>query len=324
MIALARMRSFFGARCFLKPTKAGRIAVGLLSCLLIASPARPGQPVALAQVTDSRINEASGIAASRLNPGCYYIHNDSGCAPCVYLIDRAGCVLLEIRLNGVEARDCEDIALAPGERPGVFDVCVADIGDNKARRRNVSIYRFPEPPLPQRDKTASGPAQTPAVIQVHPTRYTLRYANGPADAEAFCVHPRTGDGYILTKRIDGRSIVYKLPAPWNQNEQTLRELCTVELPMAMIGLSRIVTAADISPDGRRLAVRCYVNGWEWRLPAGANDQSFDRSFTVKPMQLNLPSELQGEALCYSLDGATFLTISEGWSPTLWETPAPAP
>jgi hypothetical protein len=293
----------------------------LLFCLLAASPAGAAAPVPLAEVNDPRIIEASGIVASRRNPGCYYVHNDSGDLPRVFLIDRTGRLRLEIRLAGAKAVDYEDISLAPGEQPGTFDVCVADIGDNHDRHKEVVVYRFPEPPLPE---TAAATAGT-AIVEVRATAYRFHYADGPADAEAFCVHPRTGDGYILTKRLDGRSVVYKLLAPWKAGEVTvLRQLCTVKLPASIIGLARVVTAADISPDGRRLAVRCYVNGWEWRLSPDDGKTSFDHVFATKPVELDLPGEPQGEGLCYSLDGASFLTISEGKSPTLWETPAPAP
>ena len=98
--------------------------------------------------------------------------------------------------------------------------------------------------------TASRTTTDTSVVEVHPTAYVLRYADGPADAEAFCVHPRTGDGYILTKRLDGRAVVYKLPAPWNPREETLvPQLCTVELPASITGLAR------------RCHGRRYFAGW---------------------------------------------------------------
>ena len=103
------------------------------------------------------------------------------------------------------------------------------------------------------------------MVDVEPVAYKIRYADGPADAEAFCVHPHTGDGYILTKRTDGCSAVYKLAAPWNSQTRTiLLRLLTLELPPAM-PLSRIITAADIASDGQRLAARSYIDGWEWSL-----------------------------------------------------------
>jgi len=93
--------------------------------------------------------------------------------------------------------------------------------------------------------------------------------------------------------------VYKLAAPWDAKQTAeLRPLLTLDLPPALPAL-RIVTAADISPDGQRLAVRCYAAGWEWRLPAGVPDQPFDRIFKTTPHELTLAAERQGEALCYS-------------------------
>ena len=305
---------------------AGSALVALAgACCLPAQTSQPaayGTPEALAVVADSRITEASVIIASRRNPGCYYVHNDSGDSPRVFLIDRAGKTRAEIRLKGAQAVDYEDIAWAPGDSPGTFDVCVADIGDNNAKRPNVTIYRFPEVALPERDG---------AVVDVQPTTYRLRYADGPADAEAFFVHPRTGDGYILTKNYLGPSLVYKLAAPWDaRQEAVLPRLLTLELPLALPPL-RVVTGADISPDGQRVALRCYGNGWEFHLPPGTPDADFERIFKTAPNELILPAEKQGEAICYSTDGNALLTISEGESPTLWEvrtsgaeSPASAP
>ena len=281
------------------------------SCAQTTLPAG-GTPNALCELQDSRINEASGIVASRLNPGCYYVHNDSGDQPRVFLIDRDGRTRLTIRLSGAAATDYEDIAVAPGGKPGSFDVCVADIGDNRATRSRVTIYRFPEVEAKEGQE---------ATVDVQAAAYNVHYADGPADAEAFFVHPRTGDGYILTKRLDGRSAVYKLPAPWNASEESvLPRLLVIELPPAW-PLARVVTAADISPDGRRVAVRCYADGWEWRLPREADDRDFDRIFKTRPAALSLAIEPQGEAICYSADGRFILTVSEGSSATLYEMPA---
>lgn len=283
------------------------------ACGLIPPTSQPTKyaesPEALGRLSDERIAEASGIAASRRNPGLYYVHNDSGDVARVFLVDRDGRTRLTIRLKGAQANDCEDIALAPSTVPGTFDVCVADIGDNKERRPNVSIYRFPEVALEGHDGTT---------LDVDVVAYRIRYADGPANAEAFAVHPRTGNAYILTKRIDGRSLVYKLTAPWDPNsEVTLPKVCALELPPAL-PIARVVTAADISPDGERLAVRCYDGGWEWRLPAGTADADFERIFKAAASRLPLAPERQGEAICYAADGAALLTVSEGASPTLWE------
>jgi hypothetical protein len=259
------------------------------------------------ELQDARITEASGLVASRLNPGCYYVHNDSGDTARVFLVDGAGRTRVEIRLVGVAAADCEDIALAPGPGRGAWDVCLADIGDNSARRPYVAIYRFAEVEA----RSAAG-----AAIEVKPQVYLLRYEDGPADAEAFCVDPKSGDGYILTKTLSGRLAVYRLRAPWQAGQIiTVARHCTLELPEAPYG-SRIVTGADVSPDGRRLAVRCYIDGWEWPLPEG---KPFESIFSTRPRLVSLPAEPQPEAICYSADGRVLLTVSEGLNPALYET-----
>ncbi len=298
-------------------------AVGSLlllnACGLSAQTTQPvdyaDTPEALATVQDERIVEASGIVASRVNAGCHYVHNDSGDLARVFLIDRAGRTRLVIQLKGIQSVDAEDIAIAPGAKAGTYDVCLADIGDNSATRHNVAIYRFAEVALP---------GQTTDAITVDATAYTLRYPDGPTNAEAFFVHPRTGDGYVLTKRLDGRPRLYKLAAPWDAKaETTLTPVKTIDLPPAL-PLARIVTAADISPDGLRVAVRCYLNGWEWRLPTDTPDKDFEHIFDSPLVGLALPPERQGEALCYAADGQALLTVSEGRNPILWELRAVTP
>lgn len=281
------------------------------ACGLPAQTTQPQEyadvPVVVTTLKDVRIGEASGIVASRRHPGCFYVHNDSGDEPRVFLVDRQGETRATIRLKGARSVDCEDIALAPGRDEGTFDVCLADIGDNNGRHANVHIYRFPEVALPERAR---------ATLSVEPVTYRLRYAEGPVNAEAFAVHPQTGDGYIFTKCLDGRgSAVYKLPAPWDAAHETvLRKVAELNLPPALVPM-RVVTAADIRPDGQRLAIRCYGAGWEWRL---SPDATFEQLCGASPIQLTLAPERQGEAICYSVDGSALLTIGEGRMPALWE------
>jgi len=277
-------------------------------------PLSAGKIVPVCSLQDDRITEASGIVASQRCPGCFYVHNDSGGQPRVFLVDRTGQTRVAAQLVPAKALDYEDIALAPGEEPGTFDVCAADIGDNLAQRPNVTIYRFREVSCPE----AAG--QT---VSAEPVSYEARYAEGPVNAEAFVVHPLTGDGYVFTKREDGQTTVYKLAAPWDaENENVLTRVVTLTLPPAL-PLARIVTGADLAPDGRRLVLRCYVDGWEWRLPADAPADAFDRLLATQPVRLLLAPERQGEAICYAADGQSVLTVSEGEAPQLYEVSRPA-
>ncbi len=300
-------------------------SAGIIGSLVVAPGAGPTRPPAggdplprpVCELRDQRITEASGLAASRRHPGRYYVHNDSGDTARVFLIDRDGRTCLTIVLTGATAVDFEDVALAPGAAPGTFDVCVADCGDNLARRSEIVIYRFPEPDLPPNgDLTAE-----PATLSVTPAAFRWRYADGPADVEALAVDPLTGDAWLFTKRSDARTFVYRAAAPWLASA-TLPRVAVVDLP-APTGLPGMVTAADIAPDGRRLALRTYAGGWEWRLPEDAPTDAFARIFHRPPARLVLAAEAQGEALAYAADGRSLLTVSEGLHPTLFEVARPA-
>jgi len=270
---------------------------------------RYGEARAVCTLSDRRITEASGIVASRRTPEYYYVHNDSGGKPRVFLIDRTGRTRLTVVLKNARNVDWEDIALAPGDKPGMFDVCVADIGDNPARRDELIVYRFPEVDLE---------ATRGDVFETSARSYRFTYADGPSDAEAFIVHPRTGDGYVLTKRPDGTSRVYELAAPWVSGERiVLPKVATIRVSKA-IPLEAMVTAADVSPDGTRVATRSYVCGWEWRLRNETPGREFERVFDVEPTRLELAPEPQGEAICYSADGTALLTVSEKRPTVLYE------
>lgn len=285
----------------------------LLGCLHWRDVEPLGSGEALAQIQDARIREASGIAASHRYPGDFYVHNDSGDSARVFLIDSTGATRAEIRLRGATARDCEDIAVAPGADGG-WDVCLADIGDNNAKRDDIVVYRFAEPNLP---------ATTNGSVDVTPAVFHLRYEHGPANAEGFAVDPRTGDGYILTKHPEGFTQLYYWPAPWDASKTTeLRRLAKIELPPGLEP-ARLLTAADIAPDGRALVIRTYAAGWWWDLPADASASAVAAALEQPPRLLELTAEPQGEALAFTMDGTALVTISEGRKPLLYRYERPA-
>ena len=269
------------------------------------------KPVAVCEITDGRLDEASGLAASRRYPDLYYTHNDSGGKPYVYVLDRNGRIVAEIRLKKAANLDWEDIALAPGAESGVFEVCAADIGDNLARRAGVEIYRFAEPEIKFK-------ANETVVVKITPRIYRAEYADGPRNAEGFAVDPRTGDGYVFSKREDGRCDVYCMPAPWDEkNVVVMKKIGELRFPPAP-ALATMVTGADLAPDGRALITRSYVCGWEWRAPTDAKAPEFLRLIEQTPTRVELAPERQGEGIGYAADGNSVLTISEGSPTTLNE------
>jgi hypothetical protein len=69
----------------------------------------------------------------------------------------------------------------------------------------------------------------------------------------------------------------------------------------------MATGGDISPDGSRMVVRTYQMAYEWRIPKGKMPEDV---LDTKPAAQMLTLERQGEAICYGLNGKTWLTSSE--------------
>jgi hypothetical protein len=256
-------------------------------------------------LTSSATTELSGIAASRANPGVWWVHNDSGDSARVFAISDTGSVLATVELDGAPAPDWEDIAVGPSDDgvAGSATVYVGDIGDNGRSRSSIAVYRFAEPEVD---------ATTPdATIDVPADRLTLTYPDGPHDAEALLVDPGTGDLVIVTKdwTLRGHSNVYRAPAGLAAGSSTVLELVAeLELPVGTL-----VTAADVSPDASVVALRSYGGIALYPRPAG---QPVWAAFDETPCDGPRPMELQGEAIAFSADGASYATIAEGASPTL--------
>ena len=261
-----------------------------------ALPVAPVKPVQLATLEEQAVRESSGLAASRRNPGVFWTHNDSGGGPLVYAFDRAGRSRGTWRVVGAQARDWEDIAVGPGPARGETYLYVGDIGDNERRREFVVVYRFPEP-------QAGGAGGARATARAEAIR--IRYPDGAHNAEALLVHPQTGDLYVVTKASEA-AVVYKLAAPFDAAAtHTLARVAELRGPDFF---GALVTGGDFSPDGRRVALCDYAQGYELSLPEGA--KSFDEVWRQTPTAVSLGLRIQGEAVCYSPDGTSLLATSE--------------
>ena len=272
----------------------------------------PAAPVQIATLEDRRIKESSGLVASRRSPDLFWTHNDSGDGPFVYAFDRKGQSRGTFRVEGAQAIDWEDIAAGPGPAQGQSYLYAGDIGDNGREREFVVVYRFPEPDLnaAQTAGTEARPTQTAEAIR-------LKYPDGAHNAEALAVHPTTGDIYIVTKA-NAEAGVYKLAAPFDPKAiNTLTKVGSLRGPDFF---GTLITGADISPDGRRVALCDYAQGYELTLPAGAT--AFDEVWRQTPLAVSLGARLQGESVGYRLDGAALLATSEKAPTPLFEVVLP--
>ena len=69
--------------------------------------------VIVGTVTDSEIDEASGLVASQVNPDTFWTLNDSQGPVCVYALATNGDLKYKLCLEGAENFDWEAISTAP-------------------------------------------------------------------------------------------------------------------------------------------------------------------------------------------------------------------
>ena len=263
------------------------VSAGPVALAPVAS-ADDGAPQAFT-ITDDRITESSGLAASRAHPGVYWTHNDSGDGPYLYAVDgRTGRTLATVTLTGVGApRDVEAISVGPGNT-----LYVGDIGDNSGGSwSHVWIYQLPEPEKLHDQK-------------VRATQYTVTYEDGPRNAEALMVHPRTGRVYIVDKNENGGHLYVGPKQLSATGSNVFRKVAPIDL---------WVTDGAFSPDGRHLAVRGYFGGilYDWR------DGRPKRAAT-----LTVPMQGQGESVTYTADGSALMYGSEGENSRVEPGPLP--
>jgi hypothetical protein len=285
-----------------------------------ASPtvARPASPVAcqygdtrkLAQVQDRDLKEASALAASSRYPGVYWTLNDSGNTPVVYALDEQGKSRGTFKVEDADNVDWEAIQVGPGKGGGTA-LYIGDIGDNDEKRKEIQIYRVPEPEVGPAGGRAPNGKTAPAEL------FKLSYPDGAHDAEAMLVHPTTGEILIVTKEVPGRATVYRVPTPLDNRRTTKLEQVT-KLDLARAGVKTdVVDDATISPDARRVTIRTYGSGLEYDVPVGAQLASI---WGQTPRLFKIQDPPQGEGISYRLDSSALLTIGEDSPTYLWLIP----
>lgn len=296
-----------------------------------------GPHALVGRLDTSDVPESSGLIASRLNPGLYWTHNDSGrYAPRVWAfrLNEADIAAGTPRARGyihlINATliDWEDISAGPGNT-----IYILDGGDNPpCHRTNKRIYRFTEPVIdPEGEPVAMN-------MRAESVRFDYPAGGNPAapaeddadryDCEAMMVHPFTGDIYLVTKRDTDRqgvARVYRLTEAdliWNSPDIHVLEFVT-DLTSRIRANSFFgqVTAGDIDAAGRRIVLRNYApTAVEFVLPRGEPFQDIFAQ-TPKPISLGpFMNEGQGEAIAYAADGGDLITTAEDDPMPVFRTP----
>jgi hypothetical protein len=239
-----------------------------------------------------KLPEASGLTLSRRSPNLLWSMNDSD-DPTVIALSTTGEVKGRVRVTGAAVRDWE--ALAVGPCPAGSCLYVGDIGDDGAKRMQVTVYRVPEPGA---DDAATAPAEA----------FVFAYPDKAHDAESLFV---TGDQslFIITK--GHPTVLYR--APRDARPGTVATLSRVaELPVDNFlevqdrKRSRI-TDAETTPDGEWVAMRTNAELLLLRM----RDLVEGKMNDVWHVDLRPLDETQGEGVAISNAGDVYLAGEGG-------------
>jgi len=245
----------------------------------------------------SVMKEVSGMAASRTTAGYLWAHNDEnlGDERKIVAVKPDGTLAMTVMVDtGSSNRDdWEDIAT------GVYDgknyIFIGAFGDNDlAFNDEYYIYYFEEPPVTEGTQTISASCIRFGYPdnKAHNTE-TLMYDNVE---QTF---------YIVDKVKDAPCTLYRLPfhTDYGTGVQRLTEVCQ----LGTTGKFDYVTAGDITPDGRWMAIKNkkYVLLWERQ-----GSESLAETACRRPVQVAAyEKEEQGESLAW-VDALTFYTTSD--------------
>jgi hypothetical protein len=291
-----------GRRTTTHPASAVRIAVGSVVlvlavhvCTTVAS-RRPASTAgchvdgALVRLAD--LPEASGIAASRSVPNRLWALNDSGDA-LLFALDPHGSVTARVQLTGARVDDWE--AIAVGACAGGSCLYVGDIGDNNARRKQITIYSVLEPTAAKRSAQVRG-----AIHAVFP--------DGPQDAESLLVAP-DGRLYVVTKGSTGPIAIYRVPQQQQQQAQSPVRLERIGKPRegGKVRNDDRITDGAMSADGEWVVLRTHRALLFYRTARlMAGDWREARVVDLEPF-----GEVQGEGVAMAADGSLFITGEGG-------------
>ena len=195
------------------------------------------------------LKENSGMVIGK--DSTLWFVNDGGNEDKIYQINNKGKILKELEVKNAKNKDWEDMA-----RDKDGNVYIADTGNNANKRKDLVVYKIPNPGKEKGDKIEAEQIEFsfPEQRKFPPKQKNLLY-----DTEA--IFYAKDSLYLITKNrshpFHGNALIYRIPAKKGNYKATyLGEF----IPCTDFSTCKI-TAADISPDGKTIALLGYGKLW---------------------------------------------------------------
>ncbi len=236
-----------------------------------------------------KLDENSGIVFQK--DGTLWVVEDNGNQDKIYKVNFKGQLIDERKISKAKNHDWED--LAKDEEGNLY---IGDFGNNSNDRKNLVIYKIPNP-----DENPSEKLEAEAIRFRYPEqkKFPPKKEKRNFDAEAFFY--AKDHLYIITKNrsrpFTGEAFVYRIPARKGNYEATLLGSF---IPCKEENIC-VVTAADISPNGNKIALLGYGMLWVF------TDYNLDDFTKGRLSSIDLGATTQLESICFQNDSTLLIS-----------------
>ncbi len=271
--------------------KTSIIYYGIILAILTGATTATAQPINLREVCKLD-DKASETSALEFTDGIFWTLNDSGGEAALYPFDTTGVINRKLRIGGASNTDWEDLA-----QDDSGNVYIGDFGNNDNYRRDLRIYKIPNPSLISADIVN---AEKISFAYSDQTEFPPSDKFLDFDMEAMIWFK--GALYLFSKNrtdpFDGMVHVYKLPdAPGRYTAALIDSFYTGPGTM----YENWITSADISPDGTKLILLSQSKAFLFMNFPG------DSFFAGEKRTLEFSFISQKEAVCFVNNREVYIT-----------------
>jgi len=265
-------------------------SIFLFLIFVLQSCANHGQ-LNLIEKLPKKLKENSGIV-SYSDSTAWFIE-DGGNSDNIYKTDFKGNIIQQLDVENGKNKDWEDLT-----KDVKGNLYIGDFGNNTNDRKNLVIYKAPNPEIEKGDKISVEKIKFryPEQLNFPPRRGKLFY-----DAEAF-LHAQ-GYLYIFTKNranpFTGETFIYRVP----DSKGTYDAEFMGKIMLCSNWDTCRITSADISPDGKTIVLLSYGKIW------AITDFSLDKFSKGNIKEIDLGLRTQLESVCF-IDNKTLLLSDE--------------
>lgn len=231
------------------------------------------------------LEEVSGIQYDA-NEDAFWMLNDSGNSPSVFLVNEVGTILRELKIDA-KNNDWEDITMdAKG------NLYIGDFGNNYNDRKNLKILKIDKKDLKSKKKI-----KVEKIKFSFPEQKKFPPKKKYYDAEGFFAW--NGNLYVFTKsRVKkkiGRTFLYRIPIEKGKHKaERISDFTTCPEKECWI------TGADITKDGKKVVLLNHKSAWIF------TDFKGDDFFSGKAQEFPFGHESQKESITFKNDSTLYV------------------